>query len=183
MLTHHLRLAYVVLHSVSILVWRHACLSPSLPFALRMVGCDNVCCSSLVLSIMAGSWRFSAVIPEVSMYLLVLYKTMPSPNNEQVPPNQMHQKPLSTSGKVHGRLKHPFFEIKISLVRNILATLIVSGKQTVTLLTLTGKDTTTTAAHYPARVPQAGKRGLLKQAWLFIEVLHGEDTSSYKTAI
>ena len=29
-----------------------ACLSPSLPFAvfaLRLVGCDNVCCSSLVL--------------------------------------------------------------------------------------------------------------------------------------
>ena len=41
-----------------------ACLSPSLPFAvfaLRLVGCDNVCCSSLVLSIMAGSGRFPAV--------------------------------------------------------------------------------------------------------------------------
>ena len=41
-----------------------ACLSPSLPFAvfaLRLVGCDNVCCSSLVLSITAGSGRFPAV--------------------------------------------------------------------------------------------------------------------------
>ena len=41
-----------------------ACLSPSLPFAvfaLRLVGCDNVCCSSLVLSITAGSRRFPAV--------------------------------------------------------------------------------------------------------------------------
>ena len=41
-----------------------ACLSPSLPFAvfaLRLVGCDNVCCSSLVLSIAAGSGRFPAV--------------------------------------------------------------------------------------------------------------------------
>ena len=41
-----------------------ACLSPSLPFAvfaLRLVGCDNVCCSSLVLSITAGSMRFPAV--------------------------------------------------------------------------------------------------------------------------
>ena len=41
-----------------------ACLSPSLPFAvcaLRMVGCDNVCCSPLVLSITAGSRRFPAV--------------------------------------------------------------------------------------------------------------------------
>ena len=41
-----------------------ACLSPSLPFAvfaLRLVGCDNVCCSSLVLSIPAGSGRFPAV--------------------------------------------------------------------------------------------------------------------------
>ena len=40
-----------------------ACLSPSLPFAvfaLRLVGCDNVCCSSLVLSITAGSGRFAA---------------------------------------------------------------------------------------------------------------------------
>ena len=37
---------------------------PSLPFAvfaLRLVGCDNVCCSSLVLSITAGSGRFPAV--------------------------------------------------------------------------------------------------------------------------
>ena len=41
-----------------------ACLSPSLPFAvfaLRLVGCDNVCCSSLVLSITAGSRRFPVV--------------------------------------------------------------------------------------------------------------------------
>ena len=41
-----------------------ACLSPSLPFAvfaLRLVCCDNVCCSSLVLSITAGSRRFPAV--------------------------------------------------------------------------------------------------------------------------
>ena len=41
-----------------------ACLSPSVPFAvfaLRLVGCDNVCCSSLVLSITAGSGRFPAV--------------------------------------------------------------------------------------------------------------------------
>jgi hypothetical protein len=41
-----------------------ACLSPFLPcavFALRLVGCDNVCCSSLVLSITAGSRRFPAV--------------------------------------------------------------------------------------------------------------------------
>ena len=41
-----------------------ACLSPSLPFAvfaLRLVGYDNVCCSSLVLSITAGSRRFPAV--------------------------------------------------------------------------------------------------------------------------
>ena len=41
-----------------------ACLSPSLPFAvfaLRLVGCDNVCCSSLVLSLTAGSRRFPAV--------------------------------------------------------------------------------------------------------------------------
>ena len=41
-----------------------ACLSPSLPFAvfaLRLVGCDNVCCSSVVLRIMAGSRRFPAV--------------------------------------------------------------------------------------------------------------------------
>ena len=41
-----------------------ACLSPSLPlavFALRLVGCDNVCCSSLVMSITAGSRRFPAV--------------------------------------------------------------------------------------------------------------------------
>ena len=41
-----------------------ACLSPSLPFAvfaLRLVGCDNLCCSSLVLSITAGSGRFPAV--------------------------------------------------------------------------------------------------------------------------
>ena len=41
-----------------------ACLSPSLPFAvfaLRLVGCDNVCCSSLVLCITAGSGRFPAV--------------------------------------------------------------------------------------------------------------------------
>ena len=41
-----------------------ACLSPSLPFAvfaLRLVGYDNVCCSSLVLSITAGSTRFPAV--------------------------------------------------------------------------------------------------------------------------
>ena len=41
-----------------------ACLSPSLPFAvfaLRLVGCDNVCCSSLVLSITAGSGRFPAL--------------------------------------------------------------------------------------------------------------------------
>ena len=30
-------------------------------FALRLVGCDNVCCSSLVLSITAGSGRFPAV--------------------------------------------------------------------------------------------------------------------------
>ena len=30
-------------------------------FALRLVGCDNVCCSSLVLSITAGSMRFPAV--------------------------------------------------------------------------------------------------------------------------
>ena len=39
-------------------------MSPSLPFAvfaLRLVGCDNVCCSSLVLSITAGSRRFPAV--------------------------------------------------------------------------------------------------------------------------
>ena len=41
-----------------------ACLSPSLPFAvfaLRLVGYDNVCCSSLVLRITAGSRRFPAV--------------------------------------------------------------------------------------------------------------------------
>jgi hypothetical protein len=30
-------------------------------FALRLVGCDNVCCSSVVLSITAGSRRFPAV--------------------------------------------------------------------------------------------------------------------------
>ena len=39
-----------------------ACLSPSLPFAvfaLRLVGCDNVCCSSLVLRFPAV--RFPAV--------------------------------------------------------------------------------------------------------------------------
>ena len=49
-----------------------ACLSPSLPFAvfaLRLVGCDNVCCSSLVLSITAGSRRFPAVNSQ-SIYVL-----------------------------------------------------------------------------------------------------------------
>ena len=52
-----------------------ACLSPSLPFAvfaLRLVGCDNVCCSSLVLSITAGSRRFPVVNSQSIYVPLVL---------------------------------------------------------------------------------------------------------------
>ena len=68
-----------------------ACLSPSLPFAvfaLRLVGCDNVCCSSLVLSITASSRRFPAVNSQsiyVPFGLVNSKKKIKNKKNGQVP--------------------------------------------------------------------------------------------------
>ena len=47
-----------------------ACLSPSLPlavFSLRMVGCDKVCCSSLVLSITVNGDRMRITARHATM--------------------------------------------------------------------------------------------------------------------